>query len=890
MSVRKRPGLRPCAARVLRVAMVLVAVAWAGRALAQGTSGTFADPLSVGELKALIERRGPVPQGAWPSLQSAHERYVAQCAELREGDIERFQKSTRAREAAGRVPSPSEMQSFLKDHAALARRLEALDQELFAAVAQALPDAAVTVEAARLQRQRDAMREGFGRMLQAGSSMADVERVAFDLELGDAMRERVGKALEGYGARQVAAMREMGERQQQLWVEAMKDIAESMKAAEAAAAAEPGQGGDVVPATPTTPAIVEGGAAEVPAAGDAQPAPDPMAERGKATWTRLGPPIIRQRKALIESNRTAAKAVREALAAEPALERRFWNAWRAAAHPGVRGGEDVTVPALARRALRIKGLDDAARDAIRQALAEWWAADDAIAAEWGAAIDEFECTQGPFSFDAAGFQEFSGRLQQFAQRQEERGALALATISVVIGEDRIPLMKGSDRSRDDELLEPEIPDAELAGMRGSGGERQPEPHVYVARLQDRMRRAWSQPMGPEDVARIAAALRADDASRAVIESLAADHAADWRERIDPLFLAARPDSPADLQDPAKSLERWPGVIASAAAVRDEIDGKFFADLESLTSEPAHARGLAMMRTLRAADSAACDSMASMGASLGHTVEPVRVDPLRGAVAHGLPAQEIEAALAAAEPLLPRLKEETDQLQAAVRRAAEIQRQMAAAGPIDTPERQAVVEQLGQESVRSYQAQALARAALGKAEDAMAGAVLAAIPESRRAAVRTERLRARHPAYFSVDPVQSAFDRAAALPGLDAAMRDSIAAAAAAYAKGRETADAGLLAALTARPMHPTFGDAEAPGAMERWQKEYAAWMLAEEKVAKAAFARRGVREQALVGLSAILGKDRAAAARLPDAARLARDEERRKSGMEGLEGEADEDG
>jgi hypothetical protein len=849
-------------AAVLAFACALALAAAGPRvALAQGTSGAFVDPLSIGELKQLIEQRADVPADAWPRIQSAHDAYARRAAEFRNGDIERFQVKWRATMNMSVDPESqlAHWQSTMREFADLARRLDAIDDALFDDVATALesvPDAAAAVESAKFARRRQAMRSGFGRAMMSPSTSADLEQVAFDVPVPDAARAAVRQALSGYGRKQTPALREYCDRMQQMYQEVMK----AQIAAQRSAAASP------------------------PAEGDAE---SQAMEAGEAAqqeiWARMGPEISRQRKQLLANNRATSRAVHDALAAHPEWQQRFADRWIVESYPGIPDSESTGVPQAGRRALRLKALDDAARATVSQAVADWRKADNALVAEWSVATDDFEGATSPFGFDENGFRAFNERVGDFQRRRTERSTQALKAIEAVSGAEMASIVRGEDLSRDDELLAPERAEA-------GGGDAPPtaataaDEKVNVAtellRMQRRAVAKWSAALGPDDVARVAAALGVDAGQRSVIESLASDHSDGWTERINPIFAesAARLTQGAASGDATPLLQGIRTSIEAARTHRDALDAAFFDGLGAVAAGADAARVVAALRQLRQLDSGIRDDLALMFMMDGGAPTRARVDPLEGvwqAIAADRRAELLallEANLAASQPLL-------EALRAAGREIPAAEAKMQQMTP-DTPE--AEREAFYRDSSLLLAGHAKSRAALRAADEALAAAALALLTDDARARVRLVRVRAQHPHHFRDDPVKGAFDRALALEGVDEATRTAITGALTEYLTSRDASDGALVAAVADQVDYPVYGEdlADSAEAQQKFAKQYEAWMLGNEKVERALYVRRGGRERALVALSGILGPERTKAARVPDAASLAREEARRREGAD----------
>jgi len=839
-------------AAVLALSCALAMLVAAPRvACAQGTSGAFADPISIGELKMLLEQRGDVPSGAWPQIQAAHDAYLRRAEEFRNSDIEKFQKKSRA---AGSQSDPAsqvaEWQALMREYAELNRKFDSIDEALFIEVATAIessPEAAEAVEGAKLARRRHALRMGFGRAMMSSSVMADVEQVAFDLPVPDAARAGVRQAIAGYGRKQTPLLREYGDRVQQMYLEFMK----AQVAATQAAAARGEAGG-------------QDGAA-------------PIGEgAGQEAWGRLGPEITRQRKQLLANNRDVSRAVREALAVNPEAQQRFADQWVVASYPSIPDSESTGVPQAGRRALRVRGLDEAARASVRQAIADWRAADEALVGEWSAVTEEFEATVTPWTFDDVAYRSFNERVSEFQRRRTERATQALNAIDAAVGADLAPIVRGADLSRDGEVLEPERADADVpAAGASAGADQAADVGGIFKRMQRKAVAGWSAAFGVEDVALIAAAIAADDGQRAILESLAADHAAGWAARVDPIFGESklRMEQLLKAQEFSQLNDEVPNSIDAARVHRDALDAEFFDGLAAVASGPDAARAAASLRQLREIDGAARDEAARL--TLMRMGEPVsvRVDPLV-AVWPLIAAERRAELLALLEARIPAAKQAAVGLAEASRAMKATESRMRAmAADMPEAERQAIYF----ESTRVYAQVSKARDALRAADEAIAEGALALLADDARARVRLQRIRAKHPEYFREDPAQRAFDRALALEGIDDAMRNAITASLTEYLAARDASESALVLAVGARIDYPNH-DPESPDANEKFSKQYEAWMLANEKVERALFVRRGGRERALVALSGILGPARAKAVRVPDAAELAREEVRLRDG------------
>lgn len=161
--LRERSSVRPTARGLAAVALLLQ-LAFASLAAAQGTLGSFADPRSGPEVEAWLRGEGLSAAAigrAWP----IHERYLADAARLRDGEIEAWLAAAVepgqawqegfAGEGDARQRL-AEARSRLERKRRLAARLGELEDRLWAEIAEALslPPEALARLSARGQRTR----------------------------------------------------------------------------------------------------------------------------------------------------------------------------------------------------------------------------------------------------------------------------------------------------------------------------------------------------------------------------------------------------------------------------------------------------------------------------------------------------------------------------------------------------------------------------------------------------------------------------------------------------------------------------------------------------------------------------------------------------------------
>jgi len=144
-------------------AILLVAVALPGVALAQGTGGSLPDPISSRELDQFMDRL-KMDDAQRRATESLHESYLEDFKLLREGEIEKFMEATRSMQ--GNMPERAQLEEFLNDMNRLQTRIARLDDQLFDRVLPLLrDDQQIPLTRAKMFRARDRMGGDIAQMI-----------------------------------------------------------------------------------------------------------------------------------------------------------------------------------------------------------------------------------------------------------------------------------------------------------------------------------------------------------------------------------------------------------------------------------------------------------------------------------------------------------------------------------------------------------------------------------------------------------------------------------------------------------------------------------------------------------------------------------------------------
>lgn len=592
-----RDVIRPVAPTVVRrwerigraasVIFILALAFGAQVARGQGTSGNFTDPIRLIELTDLLQKNGVEYRDAYPAIEAAHVKYLESCLELRNQHIQRFQEKMQGLEAGDKMPSSEEVQKMFDVYLGLIKRSAALDQTLFDAVRDALPQTMhVGLAQARATRDRAVWSspqmwdsaEGEGvdvPVLLRGLDWSEVAAAA-------ALRTECDRALSDFDGRHGKLLREL--------------VAASMKAAV-----------EMATALSATKRVTQQNIGEM----DEQQVKDSMIA-SEAAYNKVRLPLVELRKALRESSARAYRAAWAVLAHHDAkIARQFRSAYLAAAYPRFDDGLASGVGQAANSALRLKRLSDDQRGAIRSIFAQWQVADDRV-------LDQIIVKENRRWFEENAVEDHTAldalttEIAADEYKRAHAAGNARAAISSAIGPDAGEILGKLGTPEEAELFLP----ADQAGLDGAregaldvggsglneqqGGLLRVDLAVWNAR---RMDDAW--------MSRIAGSLGSGAGALAILQTLKEDYWKEWDARIKPELdqIAALAKKKPPTVDGGNSVpliaitdeadvDRWVARAAATEKIRHEIEDRFFADVGSVVADPAQAPIVEMLRTGR----------------------------------------------------------------------------------------------------------------------------------------------------------------------------------------------------------------------------------------------------------------------------------------------------
>lgn len=390
-----------------RAAVLLsAAIAWLCSALGATAqtldAGEFGLPrlLEISELSDLLEAHAPVVAAKWSVVEQAHAEYAERYAQVLTRELAPFTQAGAARDMAWFAESQRRRDPTL-------RKLIALENAMLDAIRPAVDEARVGgLERVRRRRAASWYEGSLRSQGISESCFVDISKLVYSLDETKDHRDALTSTLESY---------------------------ESSRAKDLAA---------------FTTALMETFAKfaalylEVRVVGEEE---DPqrveelweeLQQRSQALALEMAPKF----KSILEDQRRIAASIVQKLPA-PA-DRAFADRFLAAAYPGLETGESLGIPAMVRRALRLKSLTAEEREQVQRIEAAWWQSDQSIAAE---AMDGEDARSARwFAVDGDDWERFNEESAVIQSRRHKRADQARSEIAALLGDDRAPSLTGAE--------------------------------------------------------------------------------------------------------------------------------------------------------------------------------------------------------------------------------------------------------------------------------------------------------------------------------------------------------------------------------------------------------------------------------------------------------------
>jgi len=187
---------------------------------------------------------------------------------------------------------------------------------------------------------------------------------------------------------------------------------------------------------------------------------------------------------------------------------------------------------LFKRALRLKKLDEAAREQIRAAYLQWQAADDAFVEQSIKEIDESRTNHKIMDFTGSG--DDAKKIRERMKQRKEIAISALKSVSPLVGNPQ--LQKIFENANGGEGITDETVDIIADGDDASTGEESSGINARAADAEDPSSEQETVitnrgPMGESAIALIATQLALDDSGKALLKTMHQDYIKKWEEEI-----------------------------------------------------------------------------------------------------------------------------------------------------------------------------------------------------------------------------------------------------------------------------------------------------------------------------------------------------------------------
>jgi len=717
------------------LAMLVVAlVAFTGRAQAQGTFGQLPDPISGPEMAKLSRLYvQPTPQQE-ESIEALHDSYKERFKVLREGDIERFLRDMQKLQGNGMLPSKEDLDSYLRGYERVQRQVADLDNSLFEGIVALVgEDRRQAVQRARDARARTRSSVGMMAGMLGQSPNADVSEVILEVVKDPAARAAVDPALVVYEQKLTSLTRDLHESA----IDGSRKMIEALRAAGMGEMSQeemmknPEKMQEIMETVQR--AMADAMSGVVRKAGD-------MKEYSGGTLRTLLPQLP-------EKDR-----------------RRVRHLYISRAHPEI-GGDPAGVERVFLWARRTTNLDDQAKAQVDEAYRTWVSSDDALVDQ---AVKAAESSRPPLDMMGASeeAQALATKLREIGEKRATAAARAVDSIRAVLGEERAKRVLDALASQTSDPFEDQTdPLAEASEGNGSVGIGASASPIEPPNAMEMVGSMDGSMIELAAIEKAADCIGLEEYKRLIARTIHADYAKRWNDELLPMRERAAEAARSRWTFGADgSAEEKPGAgdayhqaRRDSMAKQGELDDRCLQDLAAGLGEPG--QSLVALVTLERVE--ACRRFNAAGNFLGLGVAesqvnvgslicdaPLSSDERTSAVAAAaLHAAELlkQARLARATGLDLEREQETlwRNYQADVLREAE---EGDAEPATRTPSPETMLR-LQREQQRIAARQAAASRTVATAETALWNAVLAAVPENRRADLADARERARFPGIF-----------------------------------------------------------------------------------------------------------------------------------------------
>ena len=481
------------------VLILATALCFAAPARAQGTSGQVPDPMSAAELSQFMNLYVHPTKEQGVAIEGLHDGYRERFRLLRENEIEHFLTKTKAMQ--GGMPKKEQIEEFTKSYERVNKQIAQVDDSFFDGVVTLMgEERRISVQRARDARSRTRSNGGILRGLMSQYPSVDLSAIALEMGLTPEELATIDPMLAIYEQNLTASIKDLG-------VASMRLIRDVYAELEKAGVGEVSQE-------------------------DMMKDPEKMKQRMETMQSAVAKAserVTAKIRKLSEFNNKTCQALAGQLTGDS--KRKLRALYLAKAYPEL-SSDTLGANVLFKRALRLKKLDDAAREQIRAAYLQWQVADDAFVEQSIKEIDESRANHKIMDFTGSG--DKAKKIGERMKQRKEIAAKALKSVSPLVGNPQLQVyFEFADSGAE---FTDETEEAIADGDDASTGE---ESSGINARAADAEDPSFEQetvitnrgPMGESAIALIATQLALDDSGKALLKTMHQDYMKKWDEEI-----------------------------------------------------------------------------------------------------------------------------------------------------------------------------------------------------------------------------------------------------------------------------------------------------------------------------------------------------------------------
>ena len=483
------------------VLIFATALCFAAPARAQGTSGQVPDPMSAAELSQFMNLYVHPTKEQGVAIEDLHDGYRERFRLLRENEIEQFLTKTKAMQ--GGMPKKEQVEEFTKSYERVNKQIAQVDDSFFDGVVTLMgEERRISVQRARDARSRIRSNGGMLRGLMSQYPSVDLSAIALEMGLTPEELATIDPMLAIYEQNLTASIKDLG-------VASMRLIRDVYAELEKAGFGELSQE-------------------------DMMKDPEKMKQMMETMQSAMAKAVERMNaksRKLSEFNNKTCQALAGQLTGDSKRKLRAW--YLARAYPEL-SSDPLGANVLFKRALRLKKLDEAAREQIRAAYLQWQAADDAFVEQSIKEIDESRANHKIMDFTGSG--DDAKKIRERMKQRKEIATKALKSVSPLVGNPHLQYMFENSNEMGGQEITDESLDIIEDGDDASTGEESSGINARAADAEDPSSEQETVitnrgPMGESAIDLIATQLALDDSGKALLKTMHQDYMKKWDEEI-----------------------------------------------------------------------------------------------------------------------------------------------------------------------------------------------------------------------------------------------------------------------------------------------------------------------------------------------------------------------